>query len=356
MVFVLSILVHFLGLIFFCRSAGARAGWRNVLVLGAGGILAPRGYAAPRPSQSSEPGGGEANTLFRRYCQSCHGADGNGDPRGAVKGVPDFIRAAWQQRRSDAQLMVAIREGKSSAIPPFNNRLREAQIKALVAHPCGFAPERPEPAPARPVGEEAPVTDFEARFRQVENELKELKSQIKALDSSPLQREKMSAAGSESQRKRGKPPRWASHHHLSDQSLLPESTLIRGKRSRTEGDDCVLPARCLRRGGPLPIRCPPAANLVGPEIRSNGTPFSASEGQLCGGNDQEGTRRVFLYSFQAFTGPALSEVGQDSVVSACSWRGHRGLRRHWAGAIVMLFGPRRGHRSGPVHENRGLLP
>ena len=52
-----------------------------------------------------------------------------------------------------------------------------------------------------------------------------------------------------------------------------------GKRSRAEGDDCIRPTRCLRRGGPLPIWCPPAANLVGPEVGSDSTPFSATEGQ-----------------------------------------------------------------------------
>ena len=81
------------------------------------------------------------------------------------------------------------------------------------------------------------------------------------------------------------------------------------KRSRAEGDDCIRPTSCLRRGGPLPIWCPPAANLVGPEVGSDGTPFSATEGQHCGGNDQEETCREFLYSFQPFTRPTLSEVG-----------------------------------------------
>jgi hypothetical protein len=64
------------------------------------------------------------------------------------------------------------------------------------------------------------------------------------------------------------------------------------------------------RRATLPIRWPPAANRTGPEVRSQVTPFSASEGQQFGGNDPEETRREFRFSFQPFERPTLPQVGQ----------------------------------------------
>jgi hypothetical protein len=72
-------------------------------------------------------------------------------------------------------------------------------------------------------------------------------------------------------------------------------------------------SRCVDEGrDTLPIRWPLAANLTGPEVRSQVTPFSASEGQQFGGNDQEETRRAFRYSFQAFKRPTCRQVEQGS--------------------------------------------
>jgi hypothetical protein len=46
----------------------------------------------------------------------------------------------------------------------------------------------------------------------------------------------------------------------------------------------------------------PAVNLAGPDVRSYGTPFSASEGQHFGEDDQEETWRVIIYSFSLSSG------------------------------------------------------
>src|SRR5262245_49564578 len=66
----------------------------------------------------------------------------------------------------------------------------------------------------------------------------------------------------------------------------------------------------LKNGRSLPFRCPPAANLAGPEARRYGTPFSASEVQLFGDDDKEETWREFLYSSQPFKRPKLRQGGQ----------------------------------------------
>jgi hypothetical protein len=61
---------------------------------------------------------------------------------------------------------------------------------------------------------------------------------------------------------------------------------------------------------PLPIRWPPAAHRTGPEVRSSITPFAASEGQQCGGNDPEETPREVCSSLQAFKRPTVRQGGQ----------------------------------------------
>jgi hypothetical protein len=105
-------------------------------------------------------------------------------------------------------------------------------------------------------------------------------------------------------------PAQACHHDVG-LGLVPaeDDVKVAGKRSRTEKDGCILPTLRLRKGGLQPIRRPPAANIAGQEVRNDGTHFSASEGQHFGENDQEESWREFLYSFQPFTQPRLTEVG-----------------------------------------------
>jgi hypothetical protein len=64
---------------------------------------------------------------------------------------------------------------------------------------------------------------------------------------------------------------------------------------------------------PLPIRWPPAANLVAREVRSYGTPFAASVGRHFSRNESEETWREYLYSFQAFERPAFRQTAQQCV-------------------------------------------
>lgn len=154
-----------------------------VLAAAAFGVgLLPVQGAAP-------PGDGEAAGLYRRFCQGCHGADGKGARGGAVKDLPDFTRASWQEQRTDVQLVVTILEGKGSGMPSFGERLGEAKARSLVAHLRSLGPDRPREKSA---GRPAPTgeTDFDVRFRQLQNELDELKRQLKELSVAEEEREK----------------------------------------------------------------------------------------------------------------------------------------------------------------------
>lgn len=77
----------------------------------------------------------DAAALFSsNKCATCHGADG----KGKIKGARDFTDASWQKQESDADLAAAIKNGKKP-MPPYADKLKEDEIRALVAYVRSFA-------------------------------------------------------------------------------------------------------------------------------------------------------------------------------------------------------------------------
>ncbi|MEK6301241.1 MAG: cytochrome c [Acidobacteriota bacterium] len=77
----------------------------------------------------------DAAALFTsNKCATCHGADG----KGKIKGARDFTDAAWQKKESDAELAAVIKNGKKP-MPPYGDKLKEDEIRALVAYVRSFA-------------------------------------------------------------------------------------------------------------------------------------------------------------------------------------------------------------------------
>jgi mono/diheme cytochrome c family protein len=114
----------------------------------------------------------EASVLYRQYCLSCHGSNGRGaEMRAGMPDIPDFTLGAWHARRSNAEMIVSILEGKGKLMPAFRGRVVQSQAQDLIAYLRAFGPE---PAP----GERAPASDFEERFRQLENQWKTLEKQL----------------------------------------------------------------------------------------------------------------------------------------------------------------------------------
>ena len=91
--------------------------------------------AAPRisaPAPSATPTGQE---LFRQHCVKCHGADGTGrNTRRRQLNIPDFTDAAWQARRSDAQLLTSILGGKGKEMPRWRGKISTEQARSLTAY------------------------------------------------------------------------------------------------------------------------------------------------------------------------------------------------------------------------------
>jgi mono/diheme cytochrome c family protein len=173
-------------------------GFPGVLIalgLGAGclaGLTAgPPQAGRSSASASSAPGRGGATAerlqaarrLYGRHCASCHEDDGTGGAlRQAVPQVPDFSSHAWHARRSDAQLVVSILEGKGTRMPPFHGKISEDGAQDLVGLLRTFDPAY-EPGAARrqPLGTE----EFDRRLRQLDAEMEELKRQFREASAPP---------------------------------------------------------------------------------------------------------------------------------------------------------------------------
>ncbi len=80
--------------------------------------------------------GADVVTIYNvQRCVTCHGPDG----KGRAKEAPNFTDPQWQKENSEAQMIQAIKQGKSPTMPPYGSVLSEAEIKALVAHIRSFA-------------------------------------------------------------------------------------------------------------------------------------------------------------------------------------------------------------------------
>lgn len=133
---------------------------------------------SPTWGTAAPAGGAEAAALFQRHCQRCHGADGSGRT-GAADGLPNFTRAAWHGQRSDAELVVSIRDGKGAGMPSFSGRFSEAQVEGLIEYIRAFAPAS-SPVASRSAGTR-PGDAFARQMRQLQNEYDELERQLREL-------------------------------------------------------------------------------------------------------------------------------------------------------------------------------
>ena len=111
-----------------------RAGARNWFAVAGLGLFLARGVAHGQSLPSRQAG-----QAYRQFCVKCHGADGTGNAvREQFPKIPDFTKTRWQMARSNPQLLVSIREGKGTMMPPFGDRLSNKQTSDLVAFVRAF--------------------------------------------------------------------------------------------------------------------------------------------------------------------------------------------------------------------------
>jgi mono/diheme cytochrome c family protein/uncharacterized membrane protein len=112
------------------------------------------GTVSPKPAKSPQRVGSGPSTpkaarketaheLYRQHCAKCHGKDGTGSgARGAMPDLPDFTDGSWQKRRSEAQLLGSILDGKGADMPPFRQKISKEEARDLVGHVRAFAPTK----------------------------------------------------------------------------------------------------------------------------------------------------------------------------------------------------------------------
>jgi cytochrome c553 len=92
---------------------------------------------------TSSAGAADAKTNWEAHCQKCHGADGKGNTKmGKQTGVKDYTDPKVQGEMKDENAIKAIKEGLvvngKKKMDPYAEKLKEDEIKALVAHMRAF--------------------------------------------------------------------------------------------------------------------------------------------------------------------------------------------------------------------------
>ena len=86
----------------------------------------------PVPSDSASIE--EGRKLYLRNCASCHGPSGKGDGSMALAGgtPANLTDETWDHGSSDGEIFVVIRDGTSSDMEAYKDRLTEKQIWQIV--------------------------------------------------------------------------------------------------------------------------------------------------------------------------------------------------------------------------------
>jgi mono/diheme cytochrome c family protein len=116
--------------------------------------------------------------LYKMKCLKCHGAKGRGsDMRDIMPEIPDFTSHKWQQRRSDAQLLTSILDGKGKQMPAFTGKISRDQAEKLLGYIRSFGPMR-----ARAKAAEGGRDHFDKEFTRLQKQFDQLQSQLEQLD------------------------------------------------------------------------------------------------------------------------------------------------------------------------------
>ena len=103
----------------------------------AGGEQGPRRSEADKlknPVPSDAASIEEAKKLYGRHCASCHGPTGKGDGGMALSGgtPANLTDDTWDHGSSDGEIFIVIRDGTSTDMESYKEKLNEKQIWHLV--------------------------------------------------------------------------------------------------------------------------------------------------------------------------------------------------------------------------------
>ena len=85
----------------------------------------------------------EGKKLYGRHCASCHGPTGKGDGGMALSGgtPANLTDETWDHGSSDGEIFVVIRDGTSTDMESYKEKLTEKQIWHLVNFIRGLGPK-----------------------------------------------------------------------------------------------------------------------------------------------------------------------------------------------------------------------
>lgn len=109
----------------------------RIYVLAVAVMLALAGFVRESRGDNARP----ASQTYRRYCISCHGADGKGKTsKGKYSHARDLTDAQWQADVSDERIFNSIMNGRNTRgnMPAFANKLKEPEVDALVSFVRGL--------------------------------------------------------------------------------------------------------------------------------------------------------------------------------------------------------------------------
>ena len=94
----------------------------------------------PKTAESVEAG----KKLYQRFCASCHGPNAKGDGGMALSGgtPSDLTDETWDFGSTDGEIFVAIRDGVSSDMLAYKEKLNERQIWQIVHYLRSIGPKQ----------------------------------------------------------------------------------------------------------------------------------------------------------------------------------------------------------------------
>ena len=103
----------------------------------------PEAQKLKSPVPGDESSVGEGRKIYLRHCASCHGPSGKGDGSMALAGgtPSNLTDEIWDHGSSDGEIFVVIREGSSSDMEAYKDKLTEKQIWQLVNYIRSLAPK-----------------------------------------------------------------------------------------------------------------------------------------------------------------------------------------------------------------------
>jgi len=96
----------------------------------------------PVPSDAESIEAGKKS--YQRFCASCHGPKGKGDGGLALSGgtPSDLTDETWDYGSSDGEIFVVIRDGVSSDMLAYKEKLTEKQIWQVINYIRSLGPTR----------------------------------------------------------------------------------------------------------------------------------------------------------------------------------------------------------------------